>query len=175
MAPVTFQFHVEDSILACKNKFPYIHLSGVPISIYYYTVETLELCSFHNQTNTSVIENNEYEVKEAIVFNIPIIGYCHGRVQLIWPISSWTSTSICSITMFMYSMRPWDLTETYGAKFVITFNYEVFDKESTTSISVSRRFPYSPPHHRSASSRNTSFNLPSSFPTPFLIIVANSP
>ena len=75
MAPITFQFHMKDSILACKNKLPYIHVSRVPISIYYYTVETLELCSFHHQSNTDVIKNNEYEVKEAIVFNMPIIGY----------------------------------------------------------------------------------------------------
>ena len=88
MAPITFQFHMKDSILACKNKFPYIHLSAVPVSIYDYKVETLELCSFHHQSNTDVIENNESEVKEAIVSNIPIIGYCHGRLQLIWPISS---------------------------------------------------------------------------------------
>ena len=75
MAPITFQFHMKDSILACKNQFPYIHLSRVPVSIYYYMVETLELCSFHHQSNPDMIENNEYEVKEAIVFNIPIIGY----------------------------------------------------------------------------------------------------
>ena len=54
-----------------------MQLSRVPISIYYYTTETLELCPFHHQSNTNVIENNEYEVKEAIVFNIPIIGYCN--------------------------------------------------------------------------------------------------
>ena len=27
---------MKDSILACKNKFPYIHLSKIPISIQYY-------------------------------------------------------------------------------------------------------------------------------------------
>ena len=64
-----------------------MQLSRVPISIYYYTTETLELCPFHHQSNTNVIENNEYKVKEAIVFNIAIIGYCHERLQLIWPIS----------------------------------------------------------------------------------------
>ena len=57
---------------------------------------------------------------------------------------------------------------------MITFNYEVLDKESTTFASVSTIFPYSPPHHRSTSSHNTSFNLPSSFPTPFLIIADSS-
>ena len=65
-----------------------MQLSRVPISIYYYTTETLELCPFHHQSNTVVIENNEYEVKEANMFNILIIGYYHGRLKLIWPISS---------------------------------------------------------------------------------------
>ena len=67
--------------MSMKKKIPYIHLFGVPISIYYYTIETLELCSFHHPSNTNVIENNEYEVKEAIVLNIPNIDYCHGRLQ----------------------------------------------------------------------------------------------
>ena len=63
--------HMKDSISSCKNKFPCIHLSGVPISIYFYTVETLELCSFH-QSNVDVIENNEYEVKRLLCSIYPL-------------------------------------------------------------------------------------------------------
>ena len=86
--PASFSTHARNNTTTCKNKFPCIYLSGVPISIYYYMVEKLKQCSLHHQSNTVVIENNEYEVKEANMFNILIIGYYHGRLKLIWPISS---------------------------------------------------------------------------------------
>ena len=70
------------------------------------------------------------------MFNIPIIGYCHGRLQLIWLISSWTFTSICSVTMSM-SLRLWAPTETsVSTIWSKAFNYEVLDKDSTMSTSV---------------------------------------
>ena len=45
MAPITFQFHMQDSILVCRNKFPKIRTSKVPVSIQYYpTLNIYKIC-----------------------------------------------------------------------------------------------------------------------------------
>ena len=111
---------------------PYIHLSGVPISIYYYKVASLELCSLHHQNNTNVFGKQWIRGKRAYenvahfawIFNILIIGYCHERLQLIWMIPRVLSVSIIALPFSSIMFPPlWSINNFVRLQLLIGLNY----------------------------------------------------